>query len=164
MLRYVRSGASLAMAHRSFCGVLLILVCFGPLYSAVAAFICIAFKLAEYLHWTGVHISRRLCYLVAYCPPQIFSGTTSPRSPIGFSLSACSTTSGRLCGPSLHTLSTTSLRANTFSSWSTSQVQSTSGPMSDMRALSAPLVLKASEMAQERGLRTARTTKTTTRR
>ena len=76
MLRYVRSGASLAMAHRSFCGVLIILVCFGPLYSAVAAFICIAFKLAEYLHWTGVHISQSLRHIVAYRPPQIPSGTS----------------------------------------------------------------------------------------
>ncbi|KAL1679669.1 hypothetical protein EV122DRAFT_209477 [Schizophyllum commune] len=73
MLRYVRSGASLAMAHRSFCGVLLILVCFGPLYSAVAAFICIAFKLAEYLHWTDPfwHYLPKVAYWVL--PKRVFN-------------------------------------------------------------------------------------------
>ncbi|KAL1702065.1 hypothetical protein EV121DRAFT_210893 [Schizophyllum commune] len=73
MLRYVRSGASLAMAHKSFCGVLLILVCFGPLYSAVAAFICIAFKLAEYLHWTDLfwHYLPEVAYWVL--PKRVFN-------------------------------------------------------------------------------------------
>ncbi|KAI5823763.1 hypothetical protein K523DRAFT_133725 [Schizophyllum commune Tattone D] len=73
MLRYVRSGASLAMAHKSFCGVLLILVCFGPVYSAVAAFICIAFKLAEYLHWTDLfwHYLPEVAYWVL--PKRVFN-------------------------------------------------------------------------------------------
>ncbi|KAL1658663.1 hypothetical protein GGF50DRAFT_92474 [Schizophyllum commune] len=61
------------MAHRSFCGVLLILVCFGPLYSAVAAFICIAFKLAEYLHWTDLfwHYLPEVAYWVL--PKRVFN-------------------------------------------------------------------------------------------
>ncbi|KAL1731749.1 hypothetical protein EV714DRAFT_208064 [Schizophyllum commune] len=73
MSSYIRSGASLAMTHKSFCGVFLILVCFGPMYSAIAAFICIAFKLAEYLHWTDLfwHYLPKVAYWIL--PKRVFN-------------------------------------------------------------------------------------------
>ncbi|KAL1741236.1 hypothetical protein HDZ31DRAFT_67122 [Schizophyllum fasciatum] len=54
MLEFMKPAASLAMEHKPFCAIALVLVCFGPVYSAFSALVYIAYRILDHLHWTNI--------------------------------------------------------------------------------------------------------------